>query len=930
MGEGAGEKDVSEQIEDEEQVLGTQNEAPAEAPENPLEEEDNGLEMANDFEGELYDREEKEEGEEGERDGNESEGEEPEEQMGKLDSDKAETLDKDMWGGPDKDEEGLDEEANETGGQETGETESAAKQDSSAPDPGKDKDKAAPTEEGEKKEEEGKEGEEGGAKEPEINNDYEEEGQNEPGEDDRQQQQQAQGGQPEEDERAPPEDLDLPDDLNLDGGMDDREDGAGPEGADEPPQPEGDVSGDEGEGAEEGKEEEFPEGAEQLQEQPHALPDDGAEMNAEEMDATQGEHSGDEAHPGEEEEGQEEKEEKEGEEEGAEADSHQPEAMDSRADEGEAGEGEDSREEDAGKDEKEEEEEGGAMETDGTTAQEDPAGSEDAENKPPPGTEDAAKGDDQPPPPEQEGGGEAEATANVQEATASVVDDAGAPMAAAAMDETEATTGGAQGDDMSARVNAAQQGAQYGQAQQAQSDSRQSYERTHQANPLRDLGDALKTWYDRLNVSDPDEAGADEGEKQVDELAPRDDRAEAYSFVREGEQSDAQTLGAATEEQQASTGALPEEEEGGSAGEEEDGEDVRAAQRQEQAEAPGEVLDAESLAKEAAAEPMDTDGPEDEAARRQALQAQQQAEEEDEGAVVGGVDDQRDAIANAAEAEGGAEEPLPVPTEEELAAAREAIEEGWQALHSGDGDGGSEEGAAAALELWLQMEGVTGHLAQTLCEHLRLILEATKMAKMKGDYRTGKRLNMRKIIPYIASQFRKDKIWLRRTRPSKREYQVMVAVDNSESMSVYRSKQLALEAVCVLTTALARLEVGELSVVGFGDAVDVIQPFDSAFSTTAGAAVLERLHFKGTQTRVGHLLATAHGLMREAAQRAGATNLQTHQLLFVVSDSDNIYQEGQSMVGTAGAVICLFDGASCRCCCPAAAPAVGSLHAWCD
>ena len=30
---------------------------------------------------------------------------------------------------------------------------------------------------------------------------------------------------------------------------------------------------------------------------------------------------------------------------------------------------------------------------------------------------------------------------------------------------------------------------------------------------------------------------------------------------------------------------------------------------------------------------------------------------------------------------------------------------------------------------------------------------------------------MRKVIPYIASGYRKDKIWLRRTKPSKRQYQ---------------------------------------------------------------------------------------------------------------------------------------------------------------
>ena len=55
-------------------------------------------------------------------------------------------------------------------------------------------------------------------------------------------------------------------------------------------------------------------------------------------------------------------------------------------------------------------------------------------------------------------------------------------------------------------------------------------------------------------------------------------------------------------------------------------------------------------------------------------------------------------------------------------------------------------------------------------------------SKLQGDYRTGKRIAMRKVIPYIASGFRKDKIWLRRTKPSKREYQVMLCIDDSESM----------------------------------------------------------------------------------------------------------------------------------------------------
>ena len=87
-----------------------------------------------------------------------------------------------------------------------------------------------------------------------------------------------------------------------------------------------------------------------------------------------------------------------------------------------------------------------------------------------------------------------------------------------------------------------------------------------------------------------------------------------------------------------------------------------------------------------------------------------------------------------------------------------------------------------ASEIWSNVELLTASASQRLCEQLRLILEPTLATKLKGDFRTGKRINMRKIIPYIASSYRKDKIWLRRKKPSKREYQIMIAIDDSESM----------------------------------------------------------------------------------------------------------------------------------------------------
>ena len=91
------------------------------------------------------------------------------------------------------------------------------------------------------------------------------------------------------------------------------------------------------------------------------------------------------------------------------------------------------------------------------------------------------------------------------------------------------------------------------------------------------------------------------------------------------------------------------------------------------------------------------------------------------------------------------------------------MEEEW---NMNEKDDVNEEKLVRASELWSNIEMLTANASQRLCEQLRLILEPTMATKLKGDYRTGKRINMRKIIPYIASSYRKDKIWLRRKKPS--------------------------------------------------------------------------------------------------------------------------------------------------------------------
>ncbi|RKP25291.1 hypothetical protein SYNPS1DRAFT_15868 [Syncephalis pseudoplumigaleata] len=188
--------------------------------------------------------------------------------------------------------------------------------------------------------------------------------------------------------------------------------------------------------------------------------------------------------------------------------------------------------------------------------------------------------------------------------------------------------------------------------------------------------------------------------------------------------------------------------------------------------------------------------------------------------------------------------------------------------------------------LWRGYETVTHDLALTLCEQLRLILEPTLATRLKGDYRTGKRLNMKKIIPYIASQFKKDKIWLRRTRPSKRQYQVLLAIDDSHSMAESHSVELAYESVALISRALQQLEVGEMSVVGFGEEVRLLQPFSATWSADTGPYLLRELTFEQTRTDVRQLLHTTSALLQDArhTMAAGADSADLWQLQLIISD----------------------------------------------
>ena len=218
------------------------------------------------------------------------------------------------------------------------------------------------------------------------------------------------------------------------------------------------------------------------------------------------------------------------------------------------------------------------------------------------------------------------------------------------------------------------------------------------------------------------------------------------------------------------------------------------------------------------------------------------------------------------------------------------------------------------VELWRCYEALTADASQQLCEQLRLVLEPMLATKLKGDYRTGKRINMRKVIPFIASQFQKDKIWLRRTAPNKRNYQVVVAIDDSLSMqnasiggissnqASAASKEngitpgaMACEAMTTICTAMTKLEVGELAVMSFGDGVRLLHPFDKQFTSEAAGGVMSKFTFRQESTDFCKTLESLVGIL-SAEQGPSGDGATTTQLVFLISDG-HIDQGNRARVG---------------------------------
>jgi midasin len=186
--------------------------------------------------------------------------------------------------------------------------------------------------------------------------------------------------------------------------------------------------------------------------------------------------------------------------------------------------------------------------------------------------------------------------------------------------------------------------------------------------------------------------------------------------------------------------------------------------------------------------------------------------------------------------------------------------------------------ASEARARWSQILGETHGLSRRLCEKLRLVMEPLVASKLRGDYRTGKRINMKRVIGYIASGYRKDKIWLRRTKPAKRNYRILVAVDDSESMVKSGAGEMALKAMATLAVGMSQLEIGEIGVASFGNEMNLLHPFNLPFTSESGANVVRNFKFDQQRTRTALCVESALMALDMPGDQASM------QLVFMISD----------------------------------------------
>lgn len=237
-----------------------------------------------------------------------------------------------------------------------------------------------------------------------------------------------------------------------------------------------------------------------------------------------------------------------------------------------------------------------------------------------------------------------------------------------------------------------------------------------QLNPYRNVGDALEGWKERAKIRL--DLAQDNTEAESDEIEDQD--AEDYGFVTGLEKGSAQALGPADSEQvDRQLGDSKDGEDGPTRAHADDPVDMEIEM---QASETKPRIQSASVVKQKFEEPM------------VCLNSEKLPEE----MCTEGLDPHKGRPERPSESiihakRSSSDEIL------QLSKMKISIDQEVVPLEISDAS------RADAVSLWRKYEFRTTRLSQELAEQLRLVMEPTVASKLQGDYKTGKRINMKKV-----------------------------------------------------------------------------------------------------------------------------------------------------------------------------------------
>ncbi|KAL8429966.1 hypothetical protein ACSSS7_006238 [Eimeria intestinalis] len=193
-----------------------------------------------------------------------------------------------------------------------------------------------------------------------------------------------------------------------------------------------------------------------------------------------------------------------------------------------------------------------------------------------------------------------------------------------------------------------------------------------------------------------------------------------------------------------------------------------------------------------------------------------------------------------------------------------------------------------AATLWHLLENRTAASAAALSESLRLVLQPTATGGWEGGYRSGKKLSLRRVLAFVASSQRDDRLWLRRRRPQGLQYRVLVGIDCSRSMQQLNAAASALEAVVLLAQTFNHLQIGTVSVCTFGGPKpEVCVHPTPQLSSADGQRLVQRCSFreeshKSHEVAISDLLQLAiHELGKDSGSSSSSNS---NSMILILSD----------------------------------------------